>query len=236
MGLSLVDLRALLQLYGVDDRAVVDGLVEMGKASRKRAWWDDFREYIGDTMVKFIGLESSASIIRQNQDELMPGLMQTSDYARAVQQIYGTPADVVEKKTEVRIKRQEILDPGRSAKFFFVIDESVLHRVVGGVAVMREQLLQLKEFSRQPNISIQVLPFSAGMHIGMKLGAFSVLELSGGLQDPVAVTEHPAAGLAIEDKAEQVSDFVEAFLQLEAIARPKEELEARIERAIRDLG
>lgn len=236
VGLSITDLRALLQLYGVEDRAAIDVLVEMGKASRRRAWWDGFREFLNETMIKFIGLESSASIFRQYQDEVVPGLLQTSDYVRAIQDLYDTDAAVIEKRIEVRIKRQEILDPGNPAKFFFVVDERVFRRVVGGPEVMREQLERLREFNRQSNISIQVIPFSAGLHVGLKLGSFSVLEFPGDDQDHVAAVEQASAGLVLEDRPELVSEYVEAFLQLEDVAVSQDELEAWIERAIRDLG
>lgn len=235
VGLSIVDLRALLQLYGVEDRDAIDALVDMGKASRRRAWWDGYREFISDTMIKFIGLESSASLIRNYQDEVFPGLMQTSGYTRAILNLYDTP-EILEKKIEVRIKRQEILAPENGAKFFFIVDESVFHRVIGGPEVMREQLERVREMNRQPNITVQVLPYTAGMHIGMRLGSFSVLEFPGDAQDQVAATEVPNIGLALEDKPGQVSGYVEAFLQLEGLAKPSDELDARIDRAIRDLA
>lgn len=234
VGLSIVDLRALLQLYGVDDRSVIDALVEMGKASRKRAWWDAFREFISDTMIKFIGLESSASLIRNYQDEVFPGLLQTSAYARAIQGLYDAP-EILEKKIEVRLKRQEVLAPENGAKFFFIVDESVFRRQIGGPDVLLEQLEHVREMSRQSNMIVQVLPYTAGMHIGMKLGSFSVLEFPGDAQDQVAAIELPSIGLTLEDKPEQVSGYVEAFLQLEALARPADELDAWIDRAIGDL-
>ncbi len=235
VGLAITDLRALLQLYKVEDREVVDALVEMGKASRKRAWWDHFREFIGETMIKFIGLESSASILRQYQDDVVPGLLQTASYARAIQGFYNDP-ETVEKKIEVRIKRQEILNPDNPTKFFFIVDESVLYRKIGGAEVLREQLERLREFNRQENVTIQILPFSLGMHIGMKLGSFSVLEFPGDAQDDIAATEVPSVGLVMEDKLDQVSEYVEAFLQLEELSQPPDELDARLAQAIRDLG
>lgn len=234
VGLSITDLRALLQLYGIEDRGAVDVLVEMGKASRKRAWWDNFRDFLSDTLMKFIGLESSASVVRQYQEVIVPGLLQTAAYARAVHNLYSAP-EKVDKRIEIRINRQKILDSD-ATKFFFIIDESVLRRVIGGPEVMREQLERLRELGRRPNIVIRVIPFSLGTHIGMKLGSFSVLEFPGDAQDDVAATDSPSHGMKLEEGLAQVSEYAEAFVDLEQIAVPEDELETWIDKAIHDLG
>lgn len=234
--LSITDLRALLQLYRVEARDVVAGLVEMGKASRKRAWWDSFREIIGETMVKYIGLESSASLVRQYQDDVIPGLLQTSDYARAILAEFNTDPELTERKMEARIRRQSILDPSNVVKFFFILEESVLRRAVGGSEVMREQLERIKSVARQDNVFIRILPFSVGAHVGMKSGSFTVLEFPGDEHDHLAVLDRAGVGLVLQDDAEQVSEYVEAFLRLEELASTYEEVEVVIDRLLSELA
>jgi transcriptional regulator with XRE-family HTH domain len=235
VGLSITDLRALLQLYGVVDRAVVNELVEVGKASRRRAWWDSYRDLVGDVVARFIGLESSASLVRQYDSGVLPGLLQTPGYARATLSPFNTDQSVIDKKVEFRAKRQEILKPEYRVKFHFVLEETVLRRVVGGPVVMKEQLELLRKLRHQSNISIKMIPFSAGVHVGVGLGSFVVLEFPGDEQDHVAAVEHSGVGLGLQDDPEQVSKYVEAFVQLEDLAGSPNELDSLIDTLIRDL-
>lgn len=236
VGLSITDLRALLQLYGVADRSAVEHLVEVGKASRRRAWWDSYRELVGDVVVRFMGLESSASMLRQYDSAVLPGLLQTRGYARATLTPFNVDATVVDQKVEVRRKRQEILDPKYGVKFYFVLEETVLRRLVGGPLVMKEQLERLQYLRRQPNVFISMIPFSAGVHVGLGRSSFVVLEFPGEEQDHIAAVEHSGVGLTLQDDPELVSGYVEAFVQLEGLASTAEELDALIEELIRDLA
>jgi transcriptional regulator with XRE-family HTH domain len=233
--LSIADLRGLLQLYGVEDRDAVAELVEMGKASRRRAWWDEFREFIGDMMIKYIGLESSASVVRQYQDDVMPGLLQTAEYARAILSVFNVDPELIKQKMEVRIKRQSILEPATGTRFHFILEEAVLRRAPGGPEVMRAQLERVREIGRQPNVSISVVPFHAGAHVGLKYGSFTVLEFPGDERDDLAALERTGVGLILQDDAEQVSEYVEAFVQLEGLTS-SEGFDEVVDRLIRDLG
>lgn len=235
VGLSITDLRGLLQLYGVIDKAAVDDFVRVGKTSRTRAWWDGYREYLGEVTTKFIGLEQSASLVRQYQEDVVPGLVQRPAYAEEVLGVFAGRPEDVEKCAEARVKRQGILDPALSVKFEFVIDETAFRRVVGSVEVMREQLEFLKDLNRQSNVNIQVLPFAKGMHLGMKYGSYTVLEFSGDEQDHVVARENRGMDLTLTDDAEQAGEFVESFLDLQKIATPSAGLDEVIDRFIADL-
>lgn len=235
VGLSITDLRALLQLYGVVDQSVVNELVEVGKASRRRAWWDSYRDLVGDVVARFMGLESSASLVRQYDCGVLPGLLQTRGYARAALEPFNTDADVIDQKIEVRNKRQEILDPQHGVKFHFLLDETVLRRQVGGSEVMKQQLERLQELRRQPNVFINLIPFSAGVHVGVGLGSFAVLEFPGNEQDHVAAVEQSGVCVTLQDDPHQVSRYVEAFVQLEGLASASDELDGLIATLIRDL-
>lgn len=235
VGLSITDLRALLQLYGVVDRAIIDELVEVGKASRRRAWWDSYRDLVGDVVARFMGLESSASLVRQYDSGVLPGLVQTRRYARATLAPFNDDSGTIEQKVEVRMKRQEILDPKYGVKFHFVLEETVLRRVAGSPEVMKEQLERLGELSRQSNVTIKVIPFSAGVHAGVGLASFVVLEFPGDEQDHIAAIEHSGIGLTLQDDPEQVSKYVETIVRLEELAGTSDELHELIDRVIQSL-
>jgi transcriptional regulator with XRE-family HTH domain len=235
VGLSITDLRALLQLYGVVDQATVSELVEVGKASRRRAWWDSYRELMGDVVVRFMGLESSASLVQQYDSAVLPGLLQTRDYARATLGVFNADSTTIEQKVDVRSKRQEILDPKYGVKFRFVLEETVLRRLVGGPEVMRVQLEHLRDLRRQPNVSVGMIPFSAGMHAGVGRSSFVVLEFPGDEQDHIVAVEHSGVGLTLQDDRELVSTYVEAFVQLGDLTSAPEELDGLIDGLIRGL-
>ncbi|MET9630108.1 helix-turn-helix transcriptional regulator [Lentzea sp. NPDC006480] len=235
VGLSITDLRGLLQLYGVIDKAAVDDLVQVGKTSRKRAWWDNYRESLGEVVTKFIGLEQSASLVRQYQEEVFPGLVQTQAYATEVLKVFAAERERIQMSVEARNKRQAILDPALSVRFEFVIEESAFRRIVGNAEVMREQLELLKTLNRQPNVSIQVLPFAKGVHLGMKYGSYAVLEFSGDEQDYVVARESRGVDLVLSDDLEQAGEYVESFVDLQKLATPSANLDEMIDRYIADL-
>ena len=182
VSISVSDLKSLLTLYQIADEGHVEELVALARAARQRSWFTAFRDITSPQYVTFVGYEAAASIIRQFEPTLIPGQLQTEDYARAVTLEYA--ADRVDKLVEVRIRRQELLeDPARL--FFFILDEAAIRRQVGAPTnpgIMRRQLRRLIEIARQPNITIEIVPFSAGVHPGMK-GPFTVLEFPGDDED-----------------------------------------------------
>jgi hypothetical protein len=146
----------------------------------------------------YIGLEAEAVSIRRYESELVPGLLQTKEYARAVFRGFLVDNEEIDKRVEVRMARQERLTGANAPQHWIVLNESVIRRVVGGPETMRAQLDRLIEASHLPNVTMQVLPFTAGAHPAMD-GAFVILgfpepadpdsRLPGGT-GPVACTEH----------------------------------------------
>ena len=182
VSISVSDLKSLLTLYQIADEGHVEELVALARAARQRSWFTAFRDITSPQYVTFVGYEAAASIIRQFEPTLIPGQLQTEDYARAVTLEYA--ADRVDKLVEVRIRRQELLEEPRRL-FFFILDEAAIRREVGAPTnpgIMRRQLRNLIEIARQPNITIEIVPFSAGVHPGMK-GPFTVLEFPGDDED-----------------------------------------------------
>lgn len=228
--ISTSDLMALLPCYGITDRKRIDELVEVARASRKQAWWDEYRPYFPQQFLTFLGYEASTIRLRTFQALLIPGLLQTKAYSEALMRAGGDDPDVVAIGVDVRAKRQQILDYKAGPELFFVLDEAALHRWVGGPEVMREQLLRLEELDARPNISIQVVPFTAGAHPGMR-GAFTIFEFPFEDEDFALLLEHPDGDVLIQNDPEQASDYVERFFDLEAVAAPKGEI-AKITRPI----
>lgn len=182
VSISISDLKSLLTLYQIAEEGHVEELVALARAARQRSWLTAFRDITSSQYVTFVGYEAAASIIRQFEPTLIPGQLQTEEYARAVTLEYA--ADRVDKLVEIRIRRQELLEEPRRL-FFFILDEAAIRREVGAPTnpgIMRRQLRNLIEIARQPNITIEIVPFSAGVHPGMK-GPFTVLEFPGDDED-----------------------------------------------------
>jgi transcriptional regulator with XRE-family HTH domain len=213
--ISQRDVRDLCQVYGVSDERLVESLMTMAKESRQRGWWHAF----GDIPYSvYIGLEDEATSIRNYQSLLVPGLLQTRGYAEAV--VRGaapenTP-DQVQQRIDVRIRRQDRITGDDPVRFWAVIDEAAVRRVVGSKAIMREQLERLVELSALPHVTVQVIPFSIGAHPGMS-GAFSILEFQETSDSDVVYLEGVTSDLYLE-KASEVSLYTVMYEHLRAEA------------------
>src|SRR5437764_9696656 len=172
VGVTPRDVRDMLELYGMtgDER---EALVQLAREARRQGWWHAYKEVFTGT---FVGLEADASSLRAFQPLLVPGLLQTETYARAVIRAMRPDADEseIQRRVAARTARQELLIEENPPAFWAVIDEAVLHRVVGGPDVMAHQTRRLAEAAQMPHVTIQVVPFGAGAHPGME-GPFLVL-------------------------------------------------------------
>jgi transcriptional regulator with XRE-family HTH domain len=198
-GASPKDVRELLRLYGVPDDEL-EALVQLAREASNKGWWHAYQEVFTGA---FVGLEAEASSLRAYQALLVPGLLQTEDYMRAVIRAArpdATPAHV-EKRVQARLARQELLIEADPPRFWAVIDEAVLCRSVGGDAVMADQLRALTVRATLPHVTIQVLPFSAGAHAGME-GPFLILSFPEQLDPDVVYVDNTTAGIYLEDPAE----------------------------------
>ncbi len=222
VGISTTDLKALLQHYGIVDPAEVDRFLSLARAGKEqRAWWAAYKEATSQQYLTFLGYESSASLIQMFQPLLIPGLLQEEEYARAVLRAYGGSATDkrVEEWVELRLRRQEELferpDP---PEMVFVLDEAALHRWVGGRDVMRHQLHRLRNEATRANVTIEVVPFRAGEHPGMK-GPFAILEFADDRDEDVLFLENPRGDTISRDEQEEIKPYREAFLRLRELAR-----------------
>jgi len=205
---------SLLRLYEVDE-ADIESLVQIARDARKRGWWQRYAEAIPEWFDTYVGLESEASEICEYHSGLVPGLLQTADYTRAV--IRAEHPDMTKAETdrwvELRMKRQDQEDP---PELWAVLDEAVLRRPVGGPDVMRAQLLRLEEASQQPQCNVQILPFDLGEH-GCMGSAFIVLEFGDPADAPLVYIETRTSSLYLEEP-DEVREYIRLFNHLRATA------------------
>ena len=158
------DVRDLLDLYHVREESYREALIELARMSRERTWWSDYRDVIRPG--NFVGLEAGASAMLTWEPVIVPGLLQTEAYIRALM-LTGRSSDPpheIDRRVRLRLTRQGRLTERRPLEFTAVIDESVVRRTVGGPEVMAGQLRHLIEMAQLPNVTLQVLPFGSGGH------------------------------------------------------------------------
>lgn len=173
--IGIGNLRALLQLYGVDEETHAELLSE-GIQANKKDWWIGYADVVPEWFRIFIGIESDADQILTYESELIPGLLQTEEYTAAVRRAAVPDAsdEDARRYAKLRRDRQGHLVGDAPPVFHAVINEGALRRVVGSPAVMRDQLKHLLTRAELDHVRLQVLPFSAGAHPGVS-GAFSIL-------------------------------------------------------------
>jgi transcriptional regulator with XRE-family HTH domain len=222
------DVRVMLELYGVTDTDQRDALVRLAKEARQRGWWYSYRDVLPSRYEFLIGLEEEAASIRNFELALIPGLLQTEDYARAL--VHGGPlgldADEIERRVVVRMTRQQVLAKQDRPDFWAIMDEAVIRRIVGGPAVMRAQLQHLLAMSEQGNITLQVVPYSAGAHPGTE-GSFIILGFAQPGEIDVVYMETVGGSMSV-DKAEEVLHYATAFDRLRAVALSPDDTRAML--------
>jgi transcriptional regulator with XRE-family HTH domain len=211
VGISITDLRALLGVYRCSE-AVIDDLVDLARTARERRWWSGYGDVLNPQYQEFIGLEADATRLRQCHPAIVPGLLQIESYMRALIPAL-MPSPVSESRcnglVEVRLRRQkEILEGEGATEFTAVIDEAALRRPVGGPEVMRAQLEHLAEIGSHDTVTIGVLPFSAGPHIGM-LGAFHIMEFAHKADDNVLYFEGAQGAFTLREQPALVARYTE---------------------------
>ncbi|WP_149184827.1 helix-turn-helix transcriptional regulator [Streptomyces sp. TRM49041] len=230
--ISQRDVRDLCGVYEVEDRRIVDSLMQMAKDSRQQGWWHAF----GDIPYSvYIGLETDAASLRVYEPQIVPGLLQTRSYAEAV--ITGAlpeaPASDIEKRVNVRTRRQDrIKDADPPLRLWAVIDESALRRVVGTRQLMVEQLESLIEQSHLPHVTVQVLPFDMGAHPGIS-GHYAILEFPDATDSSVVYIEGVTSDLYLE-KPNDVQRYSVMYEHLRAQALGVEQTRQFIAQVAKD--
>lgn len=218
VGISTTDLQALLRYYGISSDGDVDRLTELARGSRDRGWWQSYPIDLDPGFRALLGYEMGASYLRQYEISLIPGLLQTEDYARVVLRAYA--GDVGEERistlAEIRMNRQERLHERNPAvNQIFILDEAVIRRQVGatlpgGKNIMPKQLEKVIEVAQRPNVTILIIPFTVGAHFGMK-GSFSLLEFDVDLGELLYMENGRGSDLTFTGRDVKVAEYREAF-------------------------
>ncbi|WP_158882752.1 helix-turn-helix domain-containing protein [Amycolatopsis anabasis] len=195
VGVTPRDVRDLLELYGITGEER-EALVQLAREARKRGWWHAYNDLFTGA---FVGLEADASSLRAFQALLVPGLLQTERYMRAVFRAMRPDADdtEVQRRVDARLARQELLTDPSPPQYWAVMDEAVLHRMVGGPEVMSEQFARILAIAKLPHVTIQVVPFGAGAHPGME-GPFLILSFPEPADPDVVYVDNTPSGLYLE--------------------------------------
>ncbi|MGH3897805.1 MAG: helix-turn-helix domain-containing protein [Pseudonocardiaceae bacterium] len=196
------DVTDLLIMYGVTDLEEREGFLEMVKASNEPGWWHRYTDTLADWFQDYLGLEESASRIQTYELQFLPGLMQTEDYAReiATRGWFQVRSQTAERQVTMRMQRQALLVRPDAPKLWAVIDESVLHRPIGGRRVMLAQIEHLLELTKRPNVTLQVVPYQLSGY-GAE-GSFTMLRFAEPELPNVVYIEHLSGALYLDKRSE----------------------------------
>lgn len=215
---NLRDIKDLLDLFEVANERKREYLLMLARQGREKGWWHPYREMLSERYTTFIGLEAEAAGVLAFQATMVPGLLQTNDYTRAL--LKDGPSELnteeIDRRIEVRAKRQELLTRRDPLRLWAVLDEAVLHRPFGGREAMQAQLQHLVEFAELPKVTMQVIPFDQGAHPGVG-GPFTILEFPEPLDPDAVYSENIAGELLLEDPHD-VAKFKRAFQSLQGSA------------------
>lgn len=216
------DVRDLCDLYGVTDQAERGRLVGLAREGKQQGWWQSYDLPFATPM--YVGLEAEAVRIKDYDSAVIPGLLQSADYLRALHDDpLPEPTDreltpeLVERRVEARLIRQQLLTRRQPPplEFWAIMDEAALHRLIGGPAVMGAQLKRVVEAMQLPNVTVQVIPYSIGPHPALD-STFNILEFSGAA--PHLVYSEGLAGFIFMEREEDVERYNDVFRHLADIA------------------
>lgn len=211
-------LTAMLDLYGVHDLAGRQILIDMAREGHRKGWWAAWEDVLPTGFSVYVGLEAEASSLRAYESLLVHGLLQTEAYARMVSSAVRrrqTP-EQIDRLVAVRMQRQEVILRADPIELWLILDEAVIRRTMGAPEVMRAQLNHLADASQWPNVTLQILPFSAGPHPCLN-GPFTIIEFPDRFDPDVVYTEG-VAGHAYLERDRDVRARAEAFDLIRAAA------------------
>jgi transcriptional regulator with XRE-family HTH domain len=207
------DIRDVCSLYEVTDEAERERMLKLAAEGKQAGWWQSYDLPYST----YVGLEAEATAISDFQSSVVPGLLQTADYARAGHEgaMPRLSSEEIERRIEAKLTRQALLGQDEPPAFSAVLDEAVLHRMVGGPAVMSAQLGRLIEAANRPKVTIQVIPFTLGAHPGVESN-FNILEMPS--PTPGVVFVEGLVGSIYLERSEELTRYRQIFERLQAIA------------------
>ncbi|MBU7597626.1 helix-turn-helix domain-containing protein [Streptomyces sp. P38-E01] len=210
------DVALMCQVYGAPE-ALSAALMGLAKETKARGWWHSYGDVIPEGFDVYIGLEGAAASLATYESDLVPGLLQTPDYARAViQTLSDEDEEEIERRVRLRVERQTLLTRQTAPPTLsLVLSETALRRPAGSPSVMRAQCEHLVEASMQSNVMIRVVPLSAGPHPGVATGAFVILRFpttgDGTDTEPPTVYADGYTGSLYLDKPSELEAYDKAF-------------------------
>jgi transcriptional regulator with XRE-family HTH domain len=211
-----LDVEAMCRVYATP-APLTEALVGLAKQAKERGWWHAYGDVIPAWFDPYIGVQEAAADLRQYQSELVPGLLQTREYAQAV---IAADADIdpaeVDRRVDLRMQRQALLTrPFQPPDFTLVLNESVIQRPIGGARVMADQCRRLADMTDLPNFSLYIVPFSVGLHHGVISGPFTMLRFprtaDGRETEPPIVYVESFTGALYLEKPTEVERYEWAF-------------------------
>jgi transcriptional regulator with XRE-family HTH domain len=219
VGFKERDVADLLTLYGVTDTEERAALLNLAREANTPGWWHAYSDIVPAWAQPYVGLEAAASVIRTYQIQIIPGLLQTEGYARAlIRQGSAATEEEIARRGELRASRQEILRRPDAPQLWVVVDEGALRRPVGSREVVRDQLQYLIEVADHPAVTLQIMPFAAGAHPAMG-GPFTILRFAEPDLADVVYIEQLTSALYLE-KPVEVDSYLEVMEQLCLQAEP----------------
>jgi len=207
-GISVTDLKAVLALYGVADKAMEASLIAAARGSRGQSWWHAYRDIVSPQFAQYLGQEGIATSLQVFHPFLVPGLLHTEDYAAALLGVFPDP-ERARRIVELRMERQKRIFANSSRNFTFVLNEEALYRWIGGPAVMRQQLQHLLRVAEDSSMMLRVVPFTAGAHPG--LGGPFVLLRGDETSDDFVFLESVSGDQLIRDDSESIKQYESYF-------------------------
>ncbi|MEV0705509.1 helix-turn-helix transcriptional regulator [Saccharopolyspora sp. NPDC050389] len=232
VGFKERDVADLLTLYGVTDRTEHESFLDLVRRSNEPGWWHRFNDLMPSWFQDYVGLEESASRIQTYEIQFVPGLLQTEKYARAVatQGRPEFPEDELDRRVRLRMQRQKLFTQPKAPRLWAVIDESVLHRPIGGREVLREQIQFLLDATAMSAVTLQILPFELGRS-GAE-GAFTILRFAEPELPDIVYLEHLCGALYL-DKPDEVEVYSKVSHRLAVDAQTPEQTRKTLLKALK---
>ncbi len=214
VGFKERDVADLLTLYGVTAEQERAALLKLARDANNPGWWHRYGDVLPSWFQSYLGLEAAAALIRSYEVQFVPGLLQTREYARAVVLLGHSTAgpEEIDRRVDLRMRRQELLARPRPPRLWAVVDEAALRRPIGGPQVMRGQLEALLAATRTPNVRLQVIPFAAGGHAAAG-GAFTILRFGDQDLPDIVYIEQLTSAIYL-DKREDLDFYAVAMERL----------------------
>lgn len=241
VSLRSLDVEAMCKIYGAPPD-LTQALMGLAKETKARGWWHSYGDVIPEGFDVYIGLEEAASNISWYESELIPGLLQTGRYARALIEADnpGVADEEITRRVQLRIERQTLVTRVTAApELKVVLNEAIIRRPVGGAEVMAAQIKRLLDDSDLPNMALRIMPFSAGLHHGIMSGPFVILRFplngDGKATEPPTVYVDGFTGALYLDKQAEIDRYTMAFTDIWSAALSESASQDLLDQAFREL-